>query len=955
MPGSMASQVMGWQRRMGAVASPFAATGESGNGNPIQIEMYINGAWVDITSYVMVRDNSGNISITRGRRDEGSSVDQGSCQMTLNNRDGRWSPRNVTGTYYGYIGRNQPVRISVPDGFGGKSYRFRGEISSWPQSWDPTGTDIWTEVEGSGIIRRLSQAPPPSESLMYVGMTSPYPVGLRAYWPMEDAAEAASLASALVSGSSMSYTGTPTLADYDGFPSSDPVPTLVSSVLSGGVAKYTDPSSTQVRFFCNIPSDGLLNGTVLCAIDQEDYSAGSVQFWEIYYGNFGGTGHGLTLHSCASDGTDLGADLENTYDVRGKKLYISIEFSESGTSITRALRIYDLTSGISFDVNDTLASAQLTRVTKVQFGPATRSVASPSTGSTGLSSVHIGHVSVEDVITPIGNIGVALNPTGEKAGRRIQRSAAEAGIAFESIGDLDDTVAMGNAVRNNALTTMQECETADGGMLYEMTAAAGMGYRTRASLLNQDAQLTLNYAGFNLSEVPTPVEDDRYIQNKVTVTIGSVSETYELTAGSLSTQQPPAGVGEYGNEVTLNLQDEGEAESQAAWRVFLGTVDEPRYPQISVNLAHSSFTSNPALKQAVLGLRQGDRILVQNPPSWLPPGDIDQIVLGFEERITHFEHQITFTCQPASPYNAVSNVDNPNARIDTDGSELTAALTTTDTALGVKPTDPYEVLWTKSASDLPLDIRVGGEVMRVTSIADLVTDTFTRTESNGWGTNDTGFTWSTGGGTAADYSVSGGKGNHTLATAAASRRCFLGTTISDFDAYVSVTSDQLATGNYIAGGLTFRYLDADNLYNAQVMFTTTNTVTALILKRVGAVETLLGSYTLPNETFVAGTYYRLRFKIKGTSLKCKAWAATDAETPVWQVSVSDNDLVASTLLGFRSISGTGNTNVNPTVSYDDYGIVSPQYFTVTRSINGVVKAHSTGEDVRLAYPTYIGP
>jgi hypothetical protein len=34
-------------------------------------------------------------------------------------------------------------------------------------------------------------------------------------------------------------------------------------------------------------------------------------------------------------------------------------------------------------------------------------------------------------------------------------------------------------------------------------------------------------------------------------------------------------------------------------------------------------------------------------------------------------------------------------------------------------------------------------------------------------------------------------------------------------------------------------------------------------------------------------------------------------------------------------------------------VVNPQKFTVTRSINGVVKAHSAGEDVRLANPTYL--
>jgi hypothetical protein len=35
-------------------------------------------------------------------------------------------------------------------------------------------------------------------------------------------------------------------------------------------------------------------------------------------------------------------------------------------------------------------------------------------------------------------------------------------------------------------------------------------------------------------------------------------------------------------------------------------------------------------------------------------------------------------------------------------------------------------------------------------------------------------------------------------------------------------------------------------------------------------------------------------------------------------------------------------------------ITAPQAFTVVRSINGVVKSHSAGEDVRLHNPTILG-
>jgi hypothetical protein len=938
---------MAWQRRMSGIAGPLSASGEASNGNPVQVELFINGVWIDITSYVMVRDDSGNVTISRGRKDEGSETEQSSCGLLLNNRDGRFSPRNPTGVYYGLIGRNQPLRVSVPNGLGGKSYRFWGDVSTWPQGWDPTGTDVWTDVQGSGVLRRLAQAPASAYSVLRTALTSQASDSLRAYWPCEDPADSSTAASALITGSPMTFSGTPTFAAYDAFPASDPVVDLTDASMTGGVPKYDDPTATQVRFLLSIPSDGLTNGKVICSVDQLDYSAGSTQFWELYYNT---TTHSLTIVQCASDGTNLGSLLDHSFDVRGKKMYVSIEFQESGTGITRAVRIVDLSNMISYVASDTPTLTQLTRVTKVAFGAATRSVATPA-GTRGLPTVAIGHVSVESTITAIDILGLHLNPIGETAGRRVQRLCSEEGMGFDAIGDLDDTVLMGNQGKQNRLDLMQESELADGGMLYENLNVLGLGYRTRNALCNQDAQLTLNYAAYNLSEVPTPVEDDRYVQNQVTVTVNEISQTYTMTEGHLSTALPPAGVGVYGQDVSLNLKSSSDALSQAAWRVHLGTVDEARFPQISVNLAHSTFTTNPALKVAVLGLRQGDRIVIQNPPAWLPSDDIDQIILGFDETITYFEHRITFTCAPASPYR-VGVFENSSAIIDTDGSELRAAVSSGSTTIDVVPSGTHTGLWTTDSTNMPFDIRVGGEVMRVSGITPYLNDTFGRTVSNGWGTADTGQAWSTGGGVAGDYSVGSSAGSHILSTTNASRRSFTDSTVTDFDFYVDVTASALATGGFLAGGPVGRYVDSDNLYMARLEFSTTNTIILTLRKRVNTNETVLGTYTL-TDVFVAGTYYRVRFKSQGTSLKAKAWLATDAETPEWQISVSDSDVTTASFIGIRSISSAANTNVNPVISYQNLKVVNPQTFTVSRSVNGVVKSQVAGEDVRLAHPIAI--
>src|SRR5260221_14536057 len=68
---------------------------------PIKItaELLLNGTWTDISQYVYQRDT---INITAGQANEGSAAQPAQCTLTLNNRDGRFSPNYASGAYYPY-------------------------------------------------------------------------------------------------------------------------------------------------------------------------------------------------------------------------------------------------------------------------------------------------------------------------------------------------------------------------------------------------------------------------------------------------------------------------------------------------------------------------------------------------------------------------------------------------------------------------------------------------------------------------------------------------------------------------------------------------------------------------------------------------------------------------------------------------------------------------------------
>jgi hypothetical protein len=104
------------------------------------------GVWTDVTSYVVGADQ---IRIARGLPDEATRAERATCALTFRN-DGRFSPRNPSGAYYGKIGRNTPVRASVRLGLSRMLCVAAGDYFKTPDnaSVSITGdTDIRVDLE----------------------------------------------------------------------------------------------------------------------------------------------------------------------------------------------------------------------------------------------------------------------------------------------------------------------------------------------------------------------------------------------------------------------------------------------------------------------------------------------------------------------------------------------------------------------------------------------------------------------------------------------------------------------------------------------------------------------------------------------------------------------------------------------------------------------------------------
>ena len=650
----------------------------------VAVEIYVGGQWTDITSDVRIADG---IVMTRGRADEASRPDPGRCTLMLNNRDGRYSPRNPTSPLYGQINRNTPVRVKVEG-----EVRWIGEISAWPPRWDVSGTDVVVPVEASGILRRLGQGADVIGSALYRGRLRDTE-GLVAYWPCEDPNGSSSIAAAL-NHPPMTVIGRPDFAAYDGFPSSQPIPILKGSEWRGTVPAYPETGEVQVRCIAYFPAEGAESGQTVILV----YTTGSVRRWELSYGG-GGT---LRLRAFDPNGAQLLDTGTIGFAVDGKRLLLSVELRQLGSAVGWNMLTLEPGAATGLQWSGTLSSNTIGRAGTVIISP---------TG--GLEEVAVGHVSVQNKITSLFDLGAQLSAwVGEPAGSRIARLCREEGISFTWVGDLDSTALMGPQKPGRLLDLLFEAANADMGILYEPKNLLGIGYRTRESLYNQSPSATLDYAGGHIAPPLEPVDDDQAVRNDITVSRPDGSSARAvLETGPISVQHPPAGVGRYDEEVEVSVYHDLDLPDQAGWRLRLGTVDETRYPKLAVNLTSPHVYTDSSLMGDLVDLDLGDLVVMTGLPAWLPPGDVSQIVQGYEEVVGPFEWVITANCTPGSPW-TVGVYDGAGSRYQPHSTVLASSVDESTTTIPIDT--PVGPLWSTTANGY--DIIVGGERMTVVAV-----------------------------------------------------------------------------------------------------------------------------------------------------------------------------------------------------------------------------------------------
>jgi hypothetical protein len=576
------------------------------------------------------------------------------------------------------------------------------EIPSFPVRSDQSGRDVWVDVKSAGIMKRLGQGTPPAQSAprRYIPTSDPAVV---AYWPLEDgplAVEGAALigehpmrlystripsqhfgqgelASWLPNGATL-Y-GTDTLyARVD-------MPTTVTKWAVDHIQRNELPSTVQLLTWM---SDGRV-WIVKFIRDSATSSTGSIEVTDP-----GGAAHtGFPIsglwdtrpHHVRWVCEQGGGQVNFFVDIDGE----SVVNSAAGGGLV----LYPL---VQVDLGDLTAHTE-----KVAFA----------------------HVVVYGQTRPLADFEVPiLGYQGEAAGTRIARICAEEGIAFTCEGDPADSALCGPQRTEPVLKILQDAAAAAQGELYESRGVLGLAFRPISGTYNQDPVQAVSHAAHELSGQLEPA-DELFVANDVTATQrDGTSYQSVLETGPMSVQPPEdGGAGRYRQDITLNVHEARQVKHTAGWLRHLGTAGLPRYKAVQYALHSRELgDSDPELHRG-LGLDLHDRLDVTSPPARLQPDTISTLVRSLEVRADQRTLEVTASGEPYDPFEVFKVQDSTRGRVHTGGSVVAAAVNTSATALSVATTETPPRPWITNGARLPLTITVAGETMAATAIADEVT------------------------------------------------------------------------------------------------------------------------------------------------------------------------------------------------------------------------------------------
>lgn len=585
-----------------------------------------------------------------------------------------------------------------------RAVRFTGETSTVVPEMDLSENIRICKVECGTLFRRHEQGESPEQSALRRFIeTKADTWGLFGYWPCEDEKfTSTTIASGIEDGPVMLIgggldpnslyggglgTGTNTTkwADNDDLAASAPLPTVNITTWRAYLTDFTALGRYDLRWYMSGENQDVI---AVWAIEIFTWGS-SANRWLINLPQWSGSGeirgyiqaYDLNGNILVDDNGGIGYP-----DVAGKPALWYFQLAQNGANIDYNLGYLKVgDTAVTNYIAGTVAGRTLSRIVSVGMISGGAGLATPENRRVGHIMVGGTQVSSSNFFDPLAAFA------GESACERLVRLLDENDLP--PVGQTTSTVtsaAMGPQQVETLLDLLVECADTDHGFFYDSRSANSYSYIPLGTLYGRDAHVTLDNAAKHLGEGFAPTDDDATTVNDVTVKAkrGS-SARQQATTGPLNTGDPGTGVGavgRYDKSFTINPVSDDQLAQSAGWVLHLGTTDESRFPEISVDLAADAF-DDLDLAASILDLDVGDVIGIANLQNWYVFDEPKQIVLGYTEIMQdQNQHSISFNTAPYSPYN-VGSLGDHEIRLDSSDSSLSIGIDSTDTIFDVSTPD----------------------------------------------------------------------------------------------------------------------------------------------------------------------------------------------------------------------------------------------------------------------------
>lgn len=645
--------------------------------NDVTLEIYYDGSWHDLVASddVLV---SQSITIQRGDGAESAALRPASISARFDNSDDRFRITNPESPLYGLTGRNTPMRVKVDS-----IVRGYTQIVSWSNGetddFDAAANrgNAWVDVDSGGVLEQIAQWSEPLRSAytrMVLAQTD-----LIGYWPLEEDSGATSLSNLVEGGPPGVFTGTVTLG-ADSFPLGCEAALQVGS---DGTLTGTFVTAYGSGWFLSF---AIRVTATLTASYQEIFrwadSVGRVWAWEC-----NNTDYAWRIYDTDGSTIDYQA-AANNLTTANQWVRLRMIVSISGSTLTYEPEWFAQGASVATGVTKTF-TATTTGQPKSWSRPAT-------TYSTDAYYSQIYATTQTAVDWPTA-LAAFDGHSGESAFDRFSRLMSEFGLDWSWVGDETLSVAMGPQRAAIASDLLRETNETEDGLMFDDAGANRVIFMLRNARYNQTA---VSISVTEMTRRPRETNDLLGVRNKITVSHPVTAEEARAVdeTGPLGTGTPPNGVGPIEGKVSANVFDSSTLPAWANWWLRRGTVNLPRYPEVTVNLA----ALGDARRDAIAAIDVGNVIEISD----FRENTIRLQVLGYTEVVEWpVNRLITFVCAPDQQF-VVGEYDAATSRYDLRTSTLNEDLGTGDTWAHIVTTDPTES-W--SVQGAPYNVTISGQ------------------------------------------------------------------------------------------------------------------------------------------------------------------------------------------------------------------------------------------------------